>query len=320
MNANRTRLAGLSLLALSLLACSDPPPQPGADATQPRANAAPSVRPGQVAARINGEEVTVHQINDRLATWAAPGEDTGPNGAGLGRTLNRLVELTLLRQEAEAQGLAQKPDVMRALQAARAEVLARALAQQIGEDEAPPAPHLVRRYYDEHPEAFARRRVFHVQEIRAQASEEALRPVVAQLGDYRQPQGLARALEKAGHRGTLSQAQVASDQLPPSQLQRLQKLSPGQPLLMEDGQGLRVWWVQAAVDQPIDWEQAQPVIERMLISKARAERVRVELQRLRERANVEFVGDFTRWAPDASAPAKATGEGAQGAMADGATR
>jgi EpsD family peptidyl-prolyl cis-trans isomerase len=262
----------------------------------------------------------VHQINDRLAAWTVPGEDIGPNGAGLGRTLDRLVELTLLRQEAEAQGLAQKPEVMRALQAARAEVLARALAQQIGEDEASPAPHLVRRYYDEHPEAFARRRVFHVQEIRAQASGDALRPVLAQLTEYRQPQALARALEKAGHRGVLIQAQVASDRLPLPQLQRLQKLSPGQPLLMEDGQGLRVWWVQASLEQPIDWEQAQPVIERMLVSKARAERVRAELQRLRERANIEFIGDFARWAPDVGAPAKATGEGAQGAVADGTTR
>jgi hypothetical protein len=178
----------------------------------------------------------------------------------------------------------------------------------------------VRRYYDEHPEAFARRRVFHVQEIRAQASEEALRPVLAQLADFRQPQALARALEKTGQRGTISQAQVASDQLPPTQLQRLQKLAPGQPMQMEDPQGLRVWWVQAALDQPIEWEQAQPAIERLLVSRARAERVRVEIQRLRERANVEFVGDFARWAPEADAGSKTVGEGTQRSSAEGATR
>jgi hypothetical protein len=144
--------------------------------------------------------------------------------------------------------------------------------------------------------------------------------VLAQLAEYRQPQALARALEKAGHRGTLSQAQVASDQLAPPQLQRLQKLSPGQPLQIEDGQGLRVWWVQASLDQPIDWEQAQPVIERILVSRARAERVRTELQRLRERANIEFVGDFARWAPDVKTSAKAADEGTQGTAANGGTR
>jgi len=277
-------------------------------------------KPSQVAARVNGEELTVHQINDRLLAWGGGLEDARPEAAGVGRTLTRLVELTLLRQEAEAQGLAHKPEVLRALQAARAEVLARAWAQQIGEEEQTPAPHQVRRYFDEHPQAFSRRRVFVLTEVRAPVAAGDLGAAMGSLQDHRQPQSLVRALEKAGVRAMVSHTQVASDQLTSAQLQQVQRLSSGQALQVADADTLRVWWVQSVLDQPIEWEQAQSGIERLLHARARAERVRGELERLRTQSRIEFVGDFTRWAPADDPAKKAGGEGAQGVSSEASAR
>lgn len=327
------RWTGLVLVATILHGCSDSASVVGSSDS---AAASPSVqageKPTQVAARVNAEELTVHQLNDRLAVWSPGVDRSRMDDPALGRTLNGLVELTLLRQEAEAQGLAQKPEVLRQLQAARAEVLARALAQQIGDEEPPPAPHVVRRYYDEHPQAYAKRRVFHLQELRSTLPTKDGAKVLQRLGEFRQPQGLARALEleHSGQRSAISALQVTSEQLSDAQLQRLQKLPQGQALLVDNSQGLRVWWLQAAVDQPIEWAQAQPAIERALAGQARAERLRRELERLRSQSKVEFVGDFARWAPaaaasvgssEASTAAGSTGSaGSTEAAQDGSTK
>ena len=320
------QLAAVLLAAVMLQGCSDPlaqsgPPESGGVSPATQAPQSPQ-KATQVAARVNAEELTVHQLNDRLATWGGGADRSRIDDPALGRTLNGLIELTLLRQEAEAQGLAQKPEVLRQLQAARAEVLARALAQQIGEEEPPPAPHVVRRYYDEHPQSYAKRRVFHVQELRSTLPAKEGARLLQRLGEFRQPQGLARALEAehAGQRSAINAMQVVSDQLTPEQLQRLQRLSPGQALPVDDPQGLRVWWLQAAVDQPIEWEQAQAAIERLIAGQARADRLRRELDRLRGQSKVEFVGDFARWAPTATPDSTASSEGAQGGSSTAAGR
>ena len=115
------RLTGLLLAAMILQGCSDtgsPNAVQASDGASSKVQA--NEKPTQVAVRVNSEELTVHQLNDRLATWGGGADSSRIDDPALGRTLNGLIELALLRQEAEAQGLAQKPEVLRQLQAARA--------------------------------------------------------------------------------------------------------------------------------------------------------------------------------------------------------
>lgn len=312
--AGAARLAAVLTTAMLLQACSDSPQKPSHGATvQATAGEVSATKPTQVAARVNSEELTVHQLNERMAAWTGGAGASGVEDPTVGRGLNRLIELTLLRQEAEAQGLANKPDVMRQLMAARAEVLARAMALQLGEEESMPPPQEVRRYFDEHPEAFARRQVVLVQELRSAGSSAAHDKIVQRLQEFRSPQALARALEREGHRAVMGHLQVGSDQLPLNQWSRLKGLELGQAIRMDDAQGLRVWWLQAFVDQPIEWERAQALIERQLGNQLRAERVRREIERLRQAAKVEYVGDFSRWSPEAGSKPTPSGESAQAA-------
>ena len=310
------RWVACAAAAVLLQACSESTPAPrGGMAAQAVAGEAPNSKPTQVAARVNAEELTVHQLNERLSTWTGGVGTSGVEDPAIGRGLNRLIELTLLRQEAEAQGLANKPEVMRQLMASRAEVLARAMAQQLGDEEATPTPQEARRYFDEHPEAFSKRQVFLLQELRANAEAGSKEKMFQRLQEFRNAQAMARALERDGQRVSLAHLQVGSDQLPLEQWKKLKSLESGQAIKVDDPQGLRIWWLQTAVDQPIEWPQAQPLIERMLGNQARAERVRREIERLRAAAKVEYVGDFARWSPTVEAKATASRDPAQAADA-----
>lgn len=310
------RFAACAAAVLFLQACSESPPTARASvAGSSAAGEAPQAKPTQVAARVNAEELTVHQLNERLSAWTGGVGTSGVEDPAIGRGLNRLIELTLLRQEAEAQGLANKPEVMRQLMASRAEVLARAMAQQLGEEEATPTPQEARRYFDEHPQSFSKRQVFLLQELRVETEASAQQKLLQRLQEFRNPQSMARALERDGHRASVAPIQIGSDQLPIEQWKRLKSLEQGQAIPVDDPRGLRIWWLQASVDQPIEWVQAKPMIERLLGNQARAERIRREIERLRNTAKVEYVGDFARWSPSPEPKAASTPDSAQAAQA-----
>ena len=150
-----------------------------------------------------------------------------------------------------------------------------------------------------------------MQEVRSTAEGSALEKALPRLSEFRNAQAFARALEREGARAEVVHLQVSSDQLPLKHVARLKGLPPEQPIRMDEGPVLRVWWVQASVDQPIEWERAQGVIERLLSSQMRAERVRREIDRLRNQGSVEYVGDFARWSPATASKTSTSGESAQ---------
>lgn len=291
----------------------------GIDRAEGRADAAATAKAGlrgatQVAARVNGREITVHQVNDRIGALSAlPASAARETAAQPRQALDHLIDLALVGQAAEAAGLDRDPQVLRQLQAARQEVIARAWAQQVSDDETPPTAEEVRRFYDEHPDWFARHRVYVLHELRADlpaAQRQALWPQIQPLierpgsgrGRGEAPEAareIGRLLERQGVAWTAGTVQRGSEQLPPAVLEPLSRAQPGQALALPEEAGLRVWWLQAVQEQPLAWAQARPLIERQLWGQRRTERTRQEIQRLREQARIEFEGEFA--APGAGA-------------------
>src|SRR4051812_81995 len=117
----------------------------------------------QVAARVNSDEITVHQINNILARI----ENLKPEVATQAKReiLHRLIDQQLARQQAIEQKLDRSPKIMQTIEIAKSEVLARAYLEQIAAALPPPAPWEINKYYSEHPELFAKRRLFNIEEI-----------------------------------------------------------------------------------------------------------------------------------------------------------
>ena len=107
----------------------------------------------QVAARVNADEITVHQINDVLAR----NQNITPEFATQAKReiLDRLIDQQLTKQKAIENKLDRSPKVMRAIEAAKSEILARAYQEQLAESLPRPVPVEVHEYYKQHPELFA---------------------------------------------------------------------------------------------------------------------------------------------------------------------
>src|SRR5919201_4014082 len=77
----------------------------------------------QVAAKVNADEITVHQVNRVLAR----SQNLAPELAEQAKReiLDKLIDQTLARQQALKKKLDRSPGVMQAVEAARSEILAR---------------------------------------------------------------------------------------------------------------------------------------------------------------------------------------------------
>ena len=257
----------------------------------------------QVAATVNSQEITVHQVNNVLARNPNITPEAAPRAKR--EIVERLVDQELARQQALEKKLDRSPSVVQAIEAAKTEILARAYLQEVAAAQAKPTPEEVKKYYAEHPELFSQRRVYVLEEF-AVASKDgiaaALRERVAkaksmqEIGDWLK----SREVQFAVNRGAR-----AAEQIPLEMLPMLQKMKEGEIQVIEAADRVNVIRVAAAKTVPVDEAAAAPRIQQFLFSRRSNEVIAEEMKRLKEHAKIEYVGEFAAATPAAAKPAAA---------------
>src|SRR6266852_31064 len=127
--------------------------------------------PGQIAAKVNGDEISVHQINNAIAR----GNDIPPGEAkqAAAQTLERIIDQELLVQKALKDRLDRDPQVMQAIEDAKRQVLARAYIERAAASSTESQGE-IRKFYQENPALFERRRIYRVHELVVEAPREKL--------------------------------------------------------------------------------------------------------------------------------------------------
>ncbi|MDL5032949.1 EpsD family peptidyl-prolyl cis-trans isomerase [Pelomonas sp. APW6] len=260
----------------------------------------------QAAAKVNKEEITVHQINQQLQRQPGLTARLGEKQAeALSRqVLERLIDQELSVQQAQSLKLDRDPRVVQQIELAKREILARAYAERIGDSVSKPSADEIAKFYNEKPALFKERRVYSLQEMSIEASPEQFESLRQHLQGARSLGEFAEYLKSAGVRFNVNEAVRPAEQLPMNSLDTISRMKDGDTAVQVTPTGLQLLHLASSRANPVDEATARPAVEAFLSNQRKAEAIQKDLKALRQTARIEYLGKFAgRPADPASAPA-----------------
>jgi peptidyl-prolyl cis-trans isomerase C len=290
----RALCAALILVAATLSACG---------------NKARESKPGQALASVNGNEITVLQLNEELQRAGVPATQ---QDAASKQLLQALIDRQLLQSEAEKEKLDRDPKVMQAIDRARALIIAQAYVQKHVGNVTQPTPAEVEDYFRKHPEFFANRKQFGMNELIMASTD--LTPEVKATADG------AKSLEEVAvwldaHKIKYGRTQVtrSTADLNPEVSQKLLAMPKGQIFIVKEGERALLISIAETRDAPVTLQVAGPQIAQYLSTQKNKELAANEVKRLRSTAKIEYMNKSMM--PDATSPATAPAAPATAAAA-----
>ena len=266
----------------------------------------------QTAAKVNKEEVTVHQINFVLQQQRGlKQEQMEPMSR---QVLERLIDQELAVQKAVDSKLDRDPRVQQQLEASRRDILARAYLERQADDVAKPSQDDLRQFYENRPALFKARNVYNLQEIVVEATPAQVSELTPRLQQAKNANEVVEIVRGANLRYAANQAVRAAEQLPMQSLDAFAAMREGQVRVDPTPTGARIVVLAGVRPAPVGMEQAMPAIEQYLVNERRREQIASHLKQLRADAKIEYVGKFKDGAP-ATADAGASSVGAAGTTA-----
>lgn len=246
----------------------------------------------QVAAKVNSGEISVHQLNYILSRTGA---NTGtPEAAPKIRreVLDRLVDQELAVEQAVEKKLDRSPEVLMAIENSRREILARAYIEQITAATPKPTADEAKTYYAEHPQLFAERRIYNIQEIVLPATAGVTNELREMLNGGKSMEDIANWLKGKDIKFAGGSATRPAEQIPLELLPKIHPLKAGQGLLMEGPQSITLMRIAASQSVPVSEDVALPRIQQFLGNQRAGEAAKQELKGLKAKAKITYMGEF----------------------------
>jgi EpsD family peptidyl-prolyl cis-trans isomerase len=244
----------------------------------------------QTAAKVNKEEITVHQINFLLSQQRALPAAQAASASR--QVLERLIDQELTLQKASDQRLDRDPRVVQQIEVARRDIISRAYLEKLGEGAPKPTSAEVEAYYQAHPALFSQRRVYNLQEVNIEASPEQVETLKKTLLGSKSFPDFVAYLKANNLRFTGGEAVRAAEQLPLAAVDQFGKMKDGQAIFNVRPTGAQVINLAASRSEPVTLDRARPAIEQFLLNERKRKLIADDLAALRGAAKIDYVGDF----------------------------
>ena len=259
--------------------------------------------PRRWSAKVNKEEISVHQINFALQNQRGIRPEQAE--AASRQILERLIDQELaLQKAAGTQGRA-RPRVSCSRSRRRGARSSRALMSRRSAKASPSrAPRTSRSTTTRSPRLFKRTpHLQHPGDRRSRRSRTRSPTLRTQLAAAKSITEFTEWLKANGYRFAGNQAVRGAEQLPLNMVDTFARMKDGQAMLVPTPGGAQVVVLAGSKSEPVDETRARPAIEQFLLNEAKRKVVEADMKALRGAAKIEYVGKFAEGA--ASAPVAA---------------
>lgn len=277
---NRTISIALALATLSVAGC-------GKEAT------------GQVAAVVNGEEITLQEINAELGSTAIP--DGVDKKAVQQAALQRIVERRLLAQAARDDELDKTPDYLLRERQLRDALLVQLMGQRAERALKVPGQQEIDKFIADNPVMFGNRKQLMVDRIQFALPKNP--DQLKALEDDHSMDAVAARLQQMGIEFRRDNTQVDSAALGQQRLQQIQALPAGEPFVIPENGVVTVGVITGERAEPVSPANARPIAVQAIRNKQLTDTIQQRLKQSRAAAEIEYQPGF---APAANSPASAS--------------
>jgi EpsD family peptidyl-prolyl cis-trans isomerase len=253
----------------------------------------------QVVAKVNGDEISIHQVNFALQSIPNMQESQAKQVAR--GVLEKLVDQQVLVQKATEKKLDRDPKVVQAIENARKQILAQAYLEQLMNGASKPSAAEITEYYDKHPELFSERRVYQFQEVQFPTTPERTAKLNDMLKAGTSPKEVIEWLKADNIGFTNNVSTKMAESLPLELLPTFHKMKDSQMIAIPGGGTITLEMLLQSKSAPVDRKSAELAVERFLSNQKRTQLATAEVKQLRSAAKVEYVGEFAKGAADAAA-------------------
>jgi EpsD family peptidyl-prolyl cis-trans isomerase len=244
----------------------------------------------QVAAKVNGGEITVYRLNSAVAQ--VPNVTAQSATAVSENVLERLIDQELLVQKAQEAKLDRNPRVVQAIEEAKRSVLASAYLQQIVGEVPKPSDQEIHDYYVHHPEYFSARRSYVYRSIEAHVTPAEVHGIQQEISSTKDIDAVLSYLRASRLSFVTNTQAKTTEQLPVEVVRRFTTLKEGDTATFASAGGVELVQLISSKVEPVDEAQGQPFIEKYLLDQHRNERAANEVKSLRAAATIQYLGNF----------------------------
>lgn len=254
----------------------------------------------QVAARVGADEITIGQVNGIFAKMQAiPGKTAAQVKH---EVLDSLIDQQLVMRQAIDKKIDRDPAVMQAIEEAKRSILVRAYTDKIRAAIPEPSAAEIGKYYAGHPELFAQRRIFNLNELNIAAQPGLIDSLRDRIGKGATMEALVAELKSKNIPFSGNASAHAAEETPFEILSRINVLKDGEMTLIEGKSALTILQLVASKSVPVDEKTASASIKQYLSNNRSNEEIAKELKSLKTGAKIEFFGEFVAGADAAEVP------------------
>jgi len=240
---------------------------------------------GQSLVKVNGVEITLLQLNDELKHAGVRAEQ---QEAASKQLLESLIDRQLILTEAQLNKLDRTPEVMQAVERAKAQIIAQAYFKNLTSKIAKPTKKEISEYYQAHPEFFSKRKEFILKQLIVD-NKDFSEEVRSFMNSAKSLEDVSRWMDRHKIAHSRGQSIRSTADLPQKVVEKLIGLPKGKLILSSEGNGKVLSLITSVTDSPISEKNASLQIEQFLMNKKGKEAVESELAHLRSIAKIEYL-------------------------------
>ena len=243
---------------------------------------------GQVAAVVNGDEITLQEINAELAAANIP--EGADKKEAQRAALQRIVDRRLIAQAAKDDGLDETPDYLIRKRQLDDALLVQLMSQRTERTAKVPDQAAIDQFIAQNGQLFGQRTIYQLDRIQFATPKDFSRLRV--LEDAHSMEAVATMLNNLNIDFERGAGQMDSLQLGPERNEQIRALPSGEPFVIPEGNLVTVGVITNTRTEPLTGADARPVALQMMRTRQTSDTLQQRLKAAKAQAEIEYQDGF----------------------------